>query len=26
VFRDACFTADLHSAAVKRIEDVSFLQ
>ena len=26
VFRDACFTADLHSAAVKRIEDVSFLR
>jgi aminopeptidase N len=26
VFRDACFTADLHSAAVKRIEDVSLLR
>jgi len=26
VFRDACFTADLHSAAVKRIEDVSQLR
>ena len=26
VFRDASFTADLHSAAVKRIEDVSLLR
>jgi aminopeptidase N len=26
VFRDASFTADLHSAAVKRIEDVSMLR
>jgi aminopeptidase N len=26
VFRDQCFTADLHSAAVKRIEDVSHLR
>ncbi|MFZ9849942.1 MAG: aminopeptidase N [Vulcanococcus sp.] len=26
VFRDACFTADLHSPAVKRIEDVSLLR
>jgi aminopeptidase N len=26
VFRDQCFTADLHSAAVKRIEDVSMLR
>lgn len=26
VFRDACFTANLHSAAVKRIEDVSLLR
>ncbi len=26
VFRDQCFTADLHSSAVKRIEDVSFLR
>ncbi len=26
VFRDACFTADLHSAAVKRIEDVAMLR
>ena len=26
VFRDQCFTADLHSAAVKRIEDVAMLR
>lgn len=26
VFRDQCFTADLHSAAVKRIEDVRLLR
>ena len=26
VFRDQCFTADLHSAAVKRIEDVAVLR
>jgi len=26
VFRDQCFTADLHSAALKRIEDVSMLR
>ncbi len=26
VFRDQCFTADLHAAAVKRIEDVSMLR
>jgi aminopeptidase N len=26
VYRDSCFTADLHSAAVKRIEDVSLLR
>ena len=26
VFRDACFTADLHSPALKRIEDVSLLR
>ena len=26
VFRDQCFTADLHSEAVKRIEDVSMLR
>ena len=26
VFRDACFTADLHAPAVKRIEDVSLLR
>ena len=26
VFRDQCFTADLHSAALKRIEDVAMLR
>ncbi len=26
VFRDQCFTADTHSSALKRIEDVSFLR
>ncbi len=26
VFRDQCFTADLHSAAIKRVEDVTVLR
>ena len=26
MFRDQCFTADLHSEAVKRIEDVAMLR
>ena len=26
MFRDQCFTADLHSKAVKRIEDVAMLR
>ena len=26
VFRDQCFTSDMHSSSIKRIEDVSFLR